>query len=202
MSERKPLFGPRYGSYSPPKWDDIVGLYTMRDLAGFIIYIGISKSPLDRFRGHASESPWWPFVRRIDIDYFADREEALDAEAAAIHEHQPPFNIDHTDRGGCRDRRRTCPHHLGGPADAARRELAKVKVKELVEASAPRMDHLGRLGGIDGIAARMVALGITPSTSGRDMERICHTHGLRYRHAILVAAWKHLKRPEPVEGAS
>lgn len=53
---------------------------------GQLLYVGCSIDPLYRFGVHRSVSPWAFEVARIDVEWFADKEAALEAEARAIRD--------------------------------------------------------------------------------------------------------------------
>ena len=48
-----------------------------------------------RWQQHAQKQPWWNERRRMTVDFYDDREEALDAEALAIFNEQPKYNVLH-----------------------------------------------------------------------------------------------------------
>jgi hypothetical protein len=58
-----------------------------------LLYIGMTAYLKDRFRDHKRLKPWWPEVARTDIQWYPDRMEAAQAEAAAIVSEQPRYNI-------------------------------------------------------------------------------------------------------------
>ena len=73
-------------------------LYRHYDQAGDLLYAGIALSPLRRHEKHFAKSKHRYFIMRILIEPFASREEALQAEACAIREEFPKFNIIHNRR--------------------------------------------------------------------------------------------------------
>jgi len=70
-------------------------LYRVFGEADSLLYIGISKHFGVRWQQHAQKQPWWNERRRMTVDFYDDREEALDAEALAIFTEQPKYNILH-----------------------------------------------------------------------------------------------------------
>lgn len=67
-------------------------LYRFYDADGALLYVGITKDPTKRTREHSKRSEWHPFARSRTLEWFEDRESALDAERAAIHRERPLFN--------------------------------------------------------------------------------------------------------------
>jgi len=78
---------------TPPN-PDRTSVYTARDSAGNILYIGISNQSMTRLAHHSRLSEWWPFVAGLDIEHHPTRTSALDRESSLIAEHTPPFNRD------------------------------------------------------------------------------------------------------------
>jgi predicted GIY-YIG superfamily endonuclease/DNA-binding transcriptional ArsR family regulator len=72
-------------------------LYRLYDDQDRLLYIGIAKDPKRRWWQHARDSgeTWWPDVARKQVQWFADRESAAEAEAAAIRSEGPPHNSQH-----------------------------------------------------------------------------------------------------------
>ncbi len=71
------------------------GLYHVYGEADSLLYIGVSKHFGVRWQQHAQKQPWWNERRRMTVDFYDDREEALDAEALAIFTEQPKYNVLH-----------------------------------------------------------------------------------------------------------
>lgn len=65
-----------------------------------LLYVGIAANPFNRLSQHALCSFWLQDVGRIDIEWFASREEALEAEQRAIETEHPKFNLQFARRGG------------------------------------------------------------------------------------------------------
>lgn len=72
--------------------DRSTALYRLTDTDGRLLYVGITTDPEERFRQHASTSPWWPLVAHREIAWHATRPAAEKAEATAIEEETPLYN--------------------------------------------------------------------------------------------------------------
>lgn len=68
-------------------------LYRLFDAQGRLLYVGIAFNPRDRWRGHCSTKSWWQQVDRREVEWHDSRSEAQIAEAAAITEERPLYNI-------------------------------------------------------------------------------------------------------------
>lgn len=69
-------------------------LYRYFDSTGELLYVGISVSAVQRLSQHSrSGSGWMRLVKRIEIDRYATRAAAHEAERAAIRLEKPLFNI-------------------------------------------------------------------------------------------------------------
>ena len=84
----------------PPKRFRLEGapttLYRMYDHDGNLVYVGItSRMNGTRFAQHDRDKSWWQSVSRIDLEHFATRQEALDAERVAIQTERPMRNVCH-----------------------------------------------------------------------------------------------------------
>src|SRR5690606_6343377 len=55
----------------------------------------ISNNPHRRLDEHAADKPWWPTVELVRIRHYATREQALEAERAAIRSECPLHNGTH-----------------------------------------------------------------------------------------------------------
>lgn len=67
-------------------------VYTMRDVEGAVIYVGISLNLPGRLHDHAADKPWYSEVSRVDCEHVADRESALAREAELIRDLHPKYN--------------------------------------------------------------------------------------------------------------
>ena len=71
-------------------------LYRVWGDGDLLLYIGISDDFGRRWREHAKAQPWWDEMRRLTADIWYDRrEDAEDAEAAAIKAEGPKYNKKH-----------------------------------------------------------------------------------------------------------
>jgi hypothetical protein len=57
-----------------------------------LLYIGMTNSLRTRWNGHADNQPWWDELRSMTVDWYPSREEADDAERAAIEAEKPKYN--------------------------------------------------------------------------------------------------------------
>lgn len=58
-----------------------------------LLYIGIAANFGDRWQRHGRQQPWWPEVRRQTVEWHPDRDSAEDAEAQAIRNERPRYNV-------------------------------------------------------------------------------------------------------------
>lgn len=72
-------------------------LYRFFDADGSLLYVGIANDPRPRWSCHAGEKRWWGEVETKTIDWFATREEAENAEIAAIVSERPRYNVTHSE---------------------------------------------------------------------------------------------------------
>lgn len=56
------------------------------------LYVGKTRSLMGRLGQHEQASPWFRYVRRLEVYGFRSELAALEAEAQAIHDLQPAFN--------------------------------------------------------------------------------------------------------------
>lgn len=70
-------------------------LYRFFGAAGELLYIGITGDAATRWKNHSKKQPWWPLVRRIEIEQFATRAEVEAAEKGAIRAEGPIYNKVH-----------------------------------------------------------------------------------------------------------
>jgi|SRR5882724_10156737 len=69
----------------------ICQLYRHFDESGILLYVGISLNSIYRLSQHKA-SPWFTLIRRIEIENFPNREDALAEEARAIVLETPRYN--------------------------------------------------------------------------------------------------------------
>lgn len=68
-------------------------LYRLFDAEGRLLYVGIAYNPRARWLGHSSTKPWWKQVARREVEWHETRSAALGAEAEAIVNERPLYNI-------------------------------------------------------------------------------------------------------------
>lgn len=68
-------------------------LYRHFDACGRLLYVGISLSAVHRLEQHRSHAHWFRDIARVDVQWLPSRDAAMKAEAAAIGEERPAFNV-------------------------------------------------------------------------------------------------------------
>jgi predicted GIY-YIG superfamily endonuclease len=68
-------------------------LYRLLDGQGRLLYIGISNGPIYRLFQHLEEKPWAPQIAWQNVQRFASREDAEEAERDSIRCERPLYNI-------------------------------------------------------------------------------------------------------------
>lgn len=81
-------------------------LYRLYGKRGRLLYVGIANDVFGRLEQHVKQKYWWSDVDHADIEWFTDRDQAVDAELRAIRLEAPDYNVQ--GRGG-RWRRRPLP---------------------------------------------------------------------------------------------
>jgi excinuclease UvrABC nuclease subunit len=74
-------------------------VYRLFDNEGRLIYVGCSHDPESRIYMHRHKAWWAPQIDRIKLKVFPDRQAAIEAEAKAIKEENPRWNINHRSYG-------------------------------------------------------------------------------------------------------
>lgn len=74
---------------------DMTQLYRHFDENNELLYVGISLSTVYRLSQHKVASPWFADIKKVEIETFPSREEALEAEREAIQTEDPKYNIVH-----------------------------------------------------------------------------------------------------------
>lgn len=71
-------------------------VYKYYNVTGRALRIGITDNPERRAKEYANTTLWWSQVdhTRTQIDWYSNREEALNAETVAIENERPLFNVD------------------------------------------------------------------------------------------------------------
>lgn len=68
-------------------------LYRHFDADGDLLYVGISVNPFARASQHRNAAEWFGEVSRIEIEWLASKSAARKAEARAVINERPKFNI-------------------------------------------------------------------------------------------------------------
>ena len=58
-----------------------------------LLYVGITNHPEERLAQHRADKPWWKYVDHITLQNYPSRKHLIEAEAVAIREENPTFNI-------------------------------------------------------------------------------------------------------------
>lgn len=70
-------------------------LYRHFDAAGCLLYVGISLSAVNRLKQHVADKEWACDIATVTVQQYPTREDALDAEKAAIIAEKPLWNVIH-----------------------------------------------------------------------------------------------------------
>jgi hypothetical protein len=92
-----------------PKYPRGEYLYRHWDADANLLYVGVAKKPAQRERQHAKSSPWMVFHAETTLQRFETRGESERAEAAAIANEWPLFNVAGND---CPEARRRLTTYL------------------------------------------------------------------------------------------
>ncbi|WP_169739757.1 GIY-YIG nuclease family protein [Amycolatopsis taiwanensis] len=68
-------------------------LYRLYDQFQQLLYVGITMDPVTRFHDHKANKPWWTQIANISLEHFDRREDVEEAEARAILEENPLYNV-------------------------------------------------------------------------------------------------------------
>lgn len=81
-----------------------VAVYQLISATGALLYVGISKDPMNRWLAYR-ETSWWPEVDQYAVDWYPSREKAravekefLAADLAECNVHSTPRHGDHQRR--------------------------------------------------------------------------------------------------------
>jgi excinuclease UvrABC nuclease subunit len=85
----------RVVEWGTPRTPVATALYRLFDRVGTLLYIGISGSPEQRWMHHSEHKAWWSEVARIEFEWRASRDEALQLEAESIRTEMPLHNVHH-----------------------------------------------------------------------------------------------------------
>ena len=78
----------------------ITTLYRFYDADDVLLYVGISERGPERWKAHRKGKPWWTDVARTTTEHYDTRQQALDAERAAIIAEKPLHNVVHNSGSG------------------------------------------------------------------------------------------------------
>jgi GIY-YIG catalytic domain-containing protein len=68
-------------------------VYRFFDVDGDLLYVGITGRGKKRTSQHAADKRWWPQVASATFSHYPSRAAAADAEAKAIRDEHPLYNI-------------------------------------------------------------------------------------------------------------
>lgn len=71
----------------------MANLYRHFDATGRLLYVGMSLNAIARLVKHREESHWFNQITRVEIEWHKSREHAAYAEAIAIRDEEPLYNI-------------------------------------------------------------------------------------------------------------
>lgn len=74
---------------------EVTDLYRHFNLEGELLYVGISINAFERYKQHAIEKDWFDSVINMTVERFSTRQQALEAEKAAIKAEKPKYNVVH-----------------------------------------------------------------------------------------------------------
>ncbi|MCX4703894.1 hypothetical protein [Streptomyces sp. NBC_01373] len=75
-------------------------VYWLRGQADELLYVGMSRNPMNRWSWHADTHVWWPKVVAFEVRWFGSREAAAEAELKAIKDGAALHNVHSTPRHG------------------------------------------------------------------------------------------------------
>lgn len=121
-------------------------VYRFRDANGRLLYVGRSLNALERIDTHRTHLDWWDQVVSINVEHFATRDEASDAERAAVFAEQPKHNYNLQ----CVEVRRAIDRTNGKRAiDGAKlrsvRQARGLSVSELAARTGIKQPHLSNI---------------------------------------------------------
>jgi predicted GIY-YIG superfamily endonuclease len=102
----------------------MTALYRHFSATGELLYVGISCKPITRLKQHEHDASWAAQITRVEIEKFADRAAALQAERDAIKKERPKHNVMHTSGAPkCREmsfKLGRSEHRFSSPVELAR----------------------------------------------------------------------------------
>lgn len=84
--------------WSQEHFDALLGpqdcaLYRIRSVCRGLLYVGISRNPIARWRKHRIDKHWWGQANRIDLAIYPAEHAARVAERLAIETEHPRYNL-------------------------------------------------------------------------------------------------------------
>lgn len=67
-------------------------VYWLHDDRDVLLYVGVARDPRLRWKQHASSQPWWRDVHTRTVEWFDDRDAALEVEQRSIKRDLPLHN--------------------------------------------------------------------------------------------------------------
>jgi hypothetical protein len=109
-------------------------LYRYFDLAGRLLYVGISDNPRTRWGQHKTTKPWASQVAVREVEWFPMRVQAAAAELVAIHVEKPIYNLRDTPKMFTKqfDPLPLAQRHCGAAEVAAAFGVNRQRVQKLV----------------------------------------------------------------------
>jgi excisionase family DNA binding protein len=77
--------------YIPPRFT----LYRFYNVAGDLLYVGITGYGAQRWTNHSRYQPWWLEVATVKVEHFASLADVSAAEVNAIVHEAPRYNVRH-----------------------------------------------------------------------------------------------------------
>lgn len=87
--------GARDDMETPTNRTTATSLYRYYDVAGVLIYVGITRTGIIRNRQHNDDKEWWQWVASQQVDHFPSADAAHAKEVELIQRYRPPFNKQH-----------------------------------------------------------------------------------------------------------
>jgi predicted GIY-YIG superfamily endonuclease len=75
---------------------NVAELYRHFDKLGTLLYVGISASTVRRLAQHKTKAGWFTAIARVEVEHFANRAAARQAEIKAIKRERPKYNLTHS----------------------------------------------------------------------------------------------------------
>lgn len=154
--------------------DATTALYRHFAADGTLLYVGVSLNVVVRLAQHKAASHWHRDIARVEVEQFATRKAALEAEAKAIKDEAPKHNIQKRFREKPLTRAEKAALAAQAAADYSRASLVQrmvafhplysiddvCNVLHLGETAVRRLIHGGELGHVkfDSVTKRKIAV--------------------------------------------